>query len=93
MLLARKRFTLGNTTRYQVSYKRWLKDGTWITSATVTASATDVTISGKTIVEGNSVVFYVAGASINEAFTVTLVISTSNSEVVTDTIDYITVAP
>ena len=106
MLLARRNFTLGNIAQYTVDYSehtRWdpftinaafpIRDGDSITSATVTSSVTDVTVAAPTVYEGHKVVFKLSGGSINELFTLTIVVVTNNSETFTDTIDFMVVAP
>ena len=106
MLLARKQFTLGNIAQYTIDYSEHpcydpytiaafypVRDGDSIASATVTASNVNVTVGAVTVYEGHKVVFKLSGGVVNEAFTLTIVTVTSNSETFTDTVAFTIVAP
>ena len=106
MLLARKTFTLGDTVQWTVDYREQpatdlftipsafpVRDGDSITTATVVSNLVDVTVGTVTVYEGHKVVFLLSGASINEVFTLTVVVHTDNSEVFTDTILFTVVNP
>jgi hypothetical protein len=107
MLLALKPFTLGTTVQWTVDYSEHpctsdpftiappypVRDGDSITSATVTCDKVDVTLTAATVFEGHKVVFKISGASVNELFTVTVTIITSNTETFKDTIQFQTVSP
>jgi hypothetical protein len=93
MLLAKKKLTAGDTRQYFVEYRDALREGDWLITATVTTPAADVTISGVAILEGRKVTFFVAGGALNEDFTVTVVATSSTTEVNNDTINFHVIAP
>lgn len=106
MLLARKAFTLGNTTQYIIDYAEHpcidethipalipLREGYYITATTAVASAVDVTVTNVSVLEGSKVTFFLSGGSINEPFTVTVTSTTSNGETIKDTVIFTVVAP
>lgn len=106
MLLGHKKFTLGNEVQYTVDYSKKghldaytlfpiepLRDGDSIVSATVNASASDVTVGSPAVVEGHKVVFLLGGGSLNELFTVAVSITTNTTETFVDTISFHVVSP
>ena len=107
MLIANKKFTLGDVVQYTVDYsehpdsdgvnvipaKAPIRDGDSITSATVTADKTDVTVASVVVYEGHKVVFKISGGSLNEVFTLTIVVHTDNTETFVDTLTFTVVAP
>jgi hypothetical protein len=106
MLLARKTHTLGSIVQWQVDYGErpcWdtyvipskvpLREGDSITTATVTSDKPDVTVGTVTVFEGHKVTFLLSNGSLNELFTLTVVINTTNSEKFEDTVQFSVVAP
>jgi hypothetical protein len=93
MLLAKKNHTVGNVRQYYVEYCDALREGDWLTAATVTSSSGDATISGTAIIEGHKITFFLSGGVINEDFTVTVVATSNTTEVTNDTINFHVVAP
>jgi hypothetical protein len=93
VVLGRKQQTVGNTIQYFVDYWQAIKDGYAISSATVTSSSADTTITSVTVLEGHVVSFYLSGGVLNEQFTVTIQVTDTNSEVSNDTILFQIIAP
>ena len=98
MLIGNKQFTAGNKTRYEIDYDDWLDDGRTLNqssgfSATVLAPApADITVSTVSVT-ANKLYFFVAGGSVNEAFTVQVQVTDTLGEIVIDTINFTVVAP
>ncbi len=92
MILARKKHTVGDTRQYFVHYEDMIRTGYWLTAAVVTVDSANVTISGTEIIEGKTVAFLVAGGVLNETFTVTIVVTESNTEVTNDTVEFNVIA-
>lgn len=98
MLLATKQHTAGNKTRYGVDYCEWLEVGRTLDqsagfTATVNAPApADITLSGVSVT-ATRLYFFVAGGSLNEAFTVETKVTDTLGEVVVDTIQFTVVQP
>ena len=93
MLLAKKNHTVGNVRQYYVEYCDALREGDWLTAAAVTSSTVDATISGVAIIEGHKITFFLSGGVLNEDFTVTVVATSSTTEVNNDTINFHVIAP
>jgi hypothetical protein len=96
MLLAQKRHTAGNTIRYLVDYSDWLEQGETLTAGTVVMglpAVTDVTISEVTFTPEGHLIFFLAGGTLNEIFTLATQITDSRTEVKNDTIGFSVVAP
>jgi hypothetical protein len=93
MLLAKKNHTVGNVRQYYVEYCDALREGDWLTAAAVTSSTVDATISGVAIIEGHKITFFLSGGVLNEDFTVTVVATSSTTEVSNDTINFHVIAP
>ena len=106
MLLARKTFTLGDIVQYTIDYREHpgadpftipsefpIRDGDSITAAAVTSNVSDVTVGTVTVFEGHKVVFLLSGGSINEVFTLTIQVTTNNSEIFKDTVTFNVVNP
>jgi hypothetical protein len=93
MLLAKKNHTVGKVRQYYVEYCDALRDGDWLTAASVTSDHASATISGVAIIEGHKITFFVSGGALNEDFTVTIVATSNTTEVTNDTIAFHVVAP
>lgn len=93
MQLGKRHQTVGNVTQYFVDYWDGLREGDWLTAASVTSSAVDTTISNVAIREGHVIVFTLSGGVINETFTVTVQATDNNSEISNDTIEFTMVGP
>lgn len=92
MIMAKKRWTAGDTRKIVVSYDAFLETGAMIVTATVTSDAGS--ISGiSTIESARKVQFFLAGGIANTVLTVTVQITDSFGQVVTDTIEYAVEAP
>src|ERR1035437_9552141 len=90
-------FTAGNKTRFRLDYSEWLEDGSTLTSGTVTLlgvpTIVDVVISGAAVDAQGHLVFFVAGGSVNEVFTIAVQATDSRGEITNDTISFSCVAP
>jgi hypothetical protein len=94
MILARKKFTLGDSRQYSVDYSETLREGYWLTSVAVTSSdPVHFPVTNVLIVEGKVVTFFVSNGILNGNFTVTLVATESNTEVSNHTIEFSVIAP
>jgi hypothetical protein len=101
MLVGQRNIALGDTRRFHVRYSDWLTKGAKITTApTVTVPAgTSSHIGTSTIAPGvdpdeQGVFFYVvSGSVLNEAFTVSIVVTDTLNQVVNDTLNVIIVSP
>lgn len=92
-LLGKRTHTVGNVKIFFVDYWGALREGDWLTAASVTSSSPDTTISNVIIQEGHVIQFTLSGGVLNETFTVTVQATDNNSEISNDTIDYIVVGP
>lgn len=98
MLIGSKQHTAGNKTRYEIDYDEWLDDGRTInassgfSAAVVTPAPADITISNVSVT-AHRLYFFVAGGSINEAFTVQVQVTDTLGEIVTDTVNFTVVPP
>lgn len=100
MSLGRRSFTAGNKTRYVLEYEDWLLEGESLVSGTVelnaafTATVTDIVISGVAVNNStNALIFFLAGGSVEEIFTLDIQITNSRGEIKNDTIDFFVVDP
>lgn len=96
MNLGRKPFTVGNTTRFSVSYAEWLEDGVTLLSGTAVKPAngpSDIVISAVSVAPSGKLYFTLAGGSLNENFTINVQITDSRNEVKNDTCSFQCVAP
>lgn len=93
MILARRNHTVGNTINWTVDYDNWLEDGVTIASVLLACSDTSVTVGVAVIEDGHKAKFSVAGGTLNQAFTVSLVMTDTKGQVKADTIDFTVVAP
>lgn len=97
--LGRRAHTAGNKIRYSIDFNNFLEgaDATLTTGtvvlATATPAITDVTISGVTVLPSGHLVFFLAGGSNSEIFTVNVTGTDSRGEVVNHTIEFYIVAP
>lgn len=98
MLIATKQHTAGNKTRYKIEYRDWLDDGRTLnqssgfSAALVTPAPADVTVN-QASVTADDLYFWVAGGSVNEAFTVQVQVTDTLGEIVIDTINFTVVSP
>lgn len=100
MSLGRITHTAGNKTRYVLTYEDWLLDGESLTTGTVvldpdfTATVTDVVISDVAVNNSkDALIFFLAGGSVDEIFTIDVQITNSRGEIKNDTIDFFVVDP
>lgn len=99
-MLARRSHTAGNKTRYVLEYEDWLLPGETLVSGTVvldprfTATVTDTVISAVSVLPSKAdLVFFLAGGSVDETFTLDVQITNSRGEIKNDTIDFFVVSP
>jgi hypothetical protein len=96
-LLGQKPHTAGNTTRYAIDYNAWLDPGVTLTAGSVTMDPTtptpNISITGVTHTSSNHLLFFVAGGTVNEIFTLDVQITDSRGEVKNDTVRFVVVAP
>jgi hypothetical protein len=94
MLLARFDWTAGDKRLRTVNYDDFLADGVTLVTAAVTCPDSSVTISGIDIATNpRKATFFVAGGTVNTTFTVTVQVTDSTGQIVTDTIDFSVGAP
>lgn len=87
MLLGSRNHTLGDTRRWVIDYSRWLDNTVHVSLATVTSSSTTCTIKNS-VVEGDTVVFFLTGGALGETCTVTIQMTDTNGNVKTDTMSF-----
>jgi hypothetical protein len=97
-LLKTINFTVGNKTRFRLDYSEWLEDGSTLASGTaavlvVVPAITDVIVSAVSVDAQGHLVFFVAGGSVNEVFTIAVQAVDSRGEIKNDTISFSCVAP
>jgi hypothetical protein len=96
MLLASKTHTVGNDSRWYINYRPFLGPGRkLLTVALSVASDTTpaATADTATILEGERVSFYTHDGTLNEVFTVTVTVTTDDTQTVIDTVKFTVVAP
>ena len=101
MLLGSRNLAVGDTRQYRVSYRNYLDDGVSIVSAVVTiqpfngltSSIGTSAIAPELSPDKREVLFWVVAGVLNEAFTVQVEITDTNSEITNDTIDLTIVSP
>lgn len=88
MQLGQQNITVGNTLRYQVSYREALNVGEVLTVATVTSSSRTSSTNTNTFLDvSDTLVFFFVVAGPNpEVFTATIQVTTSFGQVINDTI-------
>ncbi len=91
MLLGTRNHTVGDKRRHIVHYT--LDAGLSISSVSVTSPSATLTISGAAPMEPRKVVFFTNGGLLNDAVTVSIQITLSNSEIVNDTMAFTVIAP
>lgn len=99
MFLGTKQHTTGNKIRYFVDYSNWLETGETLSPAgntvtmdPLTATVTDITISGLQVTP-TELIFFVAGGTLNEEFTLDVHAETSRGEKKNDTLAFTVTAP
>jgi hypothetical protein len=91
-LLGSKHHTVGNTTRWEIKYGKWLeKDGANIEQIDVTSSSVTCTIADVSVL-GPDVFFYLVGGTLNERLTVALTMTDNIGNIKNDTIAFTVVA-
>jgi hypothetical protein len=99
MNLGRRAHSAGDKTRYVVEYENWLLPGESLVSGTVelnaafTATVTDIVISDVATNSSNELVFFLAGGSVDEVFTLDVQILDSRGEIKNDTVEFFVLAP
>lgn len=93
MQLGQLPFTVGNKTRYRLDYDLWLEADEWLTTTSVTTTATDVTISGVLVNPDKTVTFFAEGATVSDLFTVSIQTFNNKTEKKNDTILFNVVDP
>lgn len=89
MRLGVRPFTAGDKRKYSVSYDSFLAVGATLASATVTTPDVNVTISSiNYVADPRAVSFFVQGGTHAVPFTVTVSVTDSTAQVITDTIDF-----
>src|ERR1035437_8833113 len=91
-------FTVGNKIRFRLDYSEWLEDGSPVASGSaalvaVVPPVTDVVVSAISVDAQGHLVFFIAGGSVNEVFTIAVQGVTSRGEIKNDTISFSCVAP
>ncbi len=94
--MARKH-TVGDRRRWVVDYTDWLVQGDFLSTATAVSNSTSVTPATVDTVsvdpDARHVIFFLNGGALNEAFTVTVTITDTLSQVKENIFDFIVVAP
>jgi hypothetical protein len=93
MKLASRTHTIGDTTLWTVDYSGWLEHGVTIANLLLTCTDTSVTLGSPIISDGNRGKFTVAGGTLNQSFTIVLVMQDSKGGVKNDSIDFSVVSP
>jgi len=72
--------------RYAVDYSNWLETGETVSSYTITPTS-GLTISSSTLTTGNTVlVFFVAGGTAGQQYTLDILANTSGGQIKEDTV-------
>lgn len=89
MLLGQRTIAKGDVRNYKAHYREFLIDGARLATQTVTSSSTTSTITNTSInVYDKTVLFTVNAGQVNESFTVTIHVTTTLGEAVTDTVNF-----
>lgn len=91
MLLGRKKFSKSEQRRFVVEYDDYLCNGNLLVTATVTVPAGTTTTVGTPALAADkkSFTFFLTSGAVNEAFTATVQVTLSNTEVLTDTAEFV----
>jgi hypothetical protein len=101
MLLESKTLAEGDTRRYRIDYSEFLNRGETLSAVVVTITSPAVPTSAigagalapALTVDKKSVIFYLVAGDSGEAVTVKIATTTSLSEIVNDTLDFVIVSP
>jgi hypothetical protein len=91
-LLASKKHTEGDTRLWTVDYENWLDNTAMIESIDVQSSSSTCTVSSDPTITGPVITFHLTGGTLNERFTISLVMADSFGNVKHDTIAFMVVA-
>jgi O-acetylhomoserine/O-acetylserine sulfhydrylase-like pyridoxal-dependent enzyme len=77
------------TKQYAIDYSKWLENGEILTSATFSASPSDMTI-GSYVIDGTGAIlsFYVSGGTDSGYYVVTVLATTSIGQIKEDTVHF-----
>ncbi len=91
--MARKH-TVGDRRRWVVDYTDWLVQGDYLATAGVVSSSGTATVDTVSVdPDARHVIFFLNGGVLNEAFTVTVTITDTLSQVKENIFDFIVIAP
>lgn len=93
MILARKKYAVGDRRRYVVKYHNWLTDARALVTATVTADLASITVDDVSIRSDSEVIFFVSGGALNAAFIVSIEVTATDTAVRHDTVHFTVVSP
>jgi hypothetical protein len=91
-IIGSKRHTAGDTTRWTVSYRRWLDANAAVETVDVQSSSTTCTVEDVTVL-GPEVKFLLVGGVLNERLNVTLTMTDNLGNIKHDTIVFTVIAP
>lgn len=96
MRMATLRITSGDTRQYTVDYSQFLAHGRQLATVVVTVPAGTASSVGNAYLSPDrlkALIYVTGGATLNEVFTASVVITDDNGETVNDTIQFTVVAP
>ncbi len=89
-----RKHTVGDRRRWVVDYTDWLVQGDILATATVVSSSSTATVDTVSVdPDARRVIFFLNGGVLNEAFTVTVTITDTLSQVKENIFDFIVIAP
>lgn len=91
--LAKRSHTEGDHRQYFVDYSNVMRNGDWISGASVSVNKVSVTVTTPVIHDPSHISFFANGGVVNEDFTVTVTVTLNDTEVFHDTIDFHVVDP
>ena len=94
MLLAKRKFTVGDKRLYTINYEDFLEEGEKLTTSSASSSSDTAVVTYHGLNSSKTkILFYVDGGTLNETFTVTINGVTDKGQTVIDTIEFTTVSP